>query len=195
MHVTDHAVIRYAQRFHKIENINEEFIRIWINQNPDLYEKYKKIIEESFVKESTFLLVEAVFEKSKKNRNKYFVSYEDAIIFVTDISAKTIITLYHVDYKIKQEDSVKILKLFVDNIDHVIKEQQMFLLNKSEAFKNIDKQRELLSAEKLSLESRLRTIEIEEKELQLKSDNIRNTEREYETKVDYLYRKILQKKI
>lgn len=195
MHVTDHAVIRYAQRFHKIENINEEFIRIWINQNPDLYEKYKKIIEESFVKESTFLLVEGVFEKSKKNRNKYFVSYEDAIIFVTDISAKTIITLYHVDYKIKQEDSVKILKLFVDNIDHVIKEQQMFLLNKSEAFKNIDKQRDLLSAEKLSLESRLRTIEIEEKELQLKSDNIRNTEREFETKVDYLYRKILQQKI
>ena len=195
MHVTDHAVIRYAQRFHKIENINEEFIRIWINQNPDLYEKYKRTIEESFVKESTFLLVEGVFEKSKKNRNKYFVSYEDAIIFVTDISAKTIITLYHVDYKIKQEDSVKILKLFVDNIDHVLKEQQMFLLNKTEAFKNIDKQRDLLSAEKLSIESRLRTIEIEEKELQLKSDNIRNTEREFETKVDYLYRKILQQKI
>ena len=195
MHVTDHAVIRYAQRFYKIENINEEFIRIWINQNPDLYEKYKRTIEESFVKESTFLLVEGVFEKSKKNRNKYFVSYEDAIIFVTDISAKTIITLYHVDYKIKQEDSVKILKLFVDNIDHVLKEQQMFLLNKTEAFKNIDKQRDLLSAEKLSIESRLRTIEIEEKELQLKSDNIRNTEREFETKVDYLYRKILQQKI
>ena len=195
MHVTDHAVIRYAQRFHKIENINEEFIRIWINQNSDLYEKYKKTIVDSFIKESTFLLVEGVFEKSKKNRNKYFVSYEDAIIFVTDISAKTIITLYHVDYKIKQEDSVKILKLFVDNIDHTLKEQQVFLQNKTEAFKNIDKQRDLLSAEKLSLEARLRTIEIEEKELQLKSDNIRNTEREYETKVDYLYRKILQQKI
>lgn len=44
MKVSDHAIIRYAQRFHHIENINEEFIKIWMNQNPDLYSRYKKEI-------------------------------------------------------------------------------------------------------------------------------------------------------
>ena len=191
INITDHAVVRYAQRFHNVDTINEDYIKIWINQNDDLYLKYKEELLKLWQNKDKIFLVEGVFEKSKKNRNKYYISHDYSVIFITDTIDTTIITVYIVNYNMRNEHNTEIIKIFIKEISMTLEDQKDFLNRKSILYKEIDEKRSVLKGEKSYLESRLRAIELEERSLNVESEKIANTEKEYENKVEYLYRKII----
>ena len=195
MKVSDHAIIRYAQRFHHIENINEEFIKIWINQNPDLYSRYKKEILEMWNNEERKFLTEGIFEKSKKNKNQYYVSHDHSLIFITDIDCTIIITIYNVDFQLHKENNAAMLKVLLDDVDLLLREQNEFLKQKSELYRSIDEKKALVKAEKNMLENRLATLLVEEKQLNLESEKLANKEKDFESRVEFLYRKIIGQRI
>ena len=195
MKVSDHAIIRYAQRFHHIENINEEFIKIWINQNPDLYSRYKKEILEMWNNEERKFLTEGIFEKSKKNKNQYYVSHDHSSIFITDIDCTIIITIYNVDFQLQKENNAAMLKVLLDDVDLLIKERNEFLKQKSELYSAIDEKKAMIKSEKNMLENRLATLLVEEKQLNLESEKLANKEKDFESRVEFLYRKIIGQRI
>lgn len=195
MKVSDHAIIRYAQRFHHIENINEEFIKIWINQNPDLYSRYKKEILEMWNNEERKFLTEGIFEKSKKNKNQYYVSHDHSSIFITDIDCTIIITIYNVDFQLHKENNAAMLKVLLDDVDLLIKERNEFLKQKSELYSAIDEKKAMIKSEKNMLENRLATLLVEEKQLNLESEKLANKEKDFESRVEFLYRKIIGQRI
>ncbi len=195
MKVSDHAIIRYAQRFHHIENINEEFIKIWINQNPDLYSRYKKEILEMWNNEERKFLTEGIFEKSKKNKNQYYVSHDHSLIFITDIDCTIIITIYNVDFQLHKENNAAMLKVLLDDVDLLIKERNEFLKQKSELYSAIDEKKAMIKSEKNMLENRLATLLVEEKQLNLESEKLANKEKDFESRVEFLYRKIIGQRI
>ena len=195
MKVSDHGIIRYAQRFHHIENINEEFIKIWINQNPDLYSRYKKEILEMWSNEERKFLTEGIFEKSKKNKNQYYVSHDHSLIFITDIDCTIIITIYNVDFQLHKENNAAMLKVLLDDVDLLLREQNEFLKQKSELYRSIDEKKALVKAEKNMLENRLATLLVEEKQLNLESEKLANKEKDFESRVEFLYRKIIGQRI
>ncbi len=195
MKVSDHAIIRYAQRFHHIENINEEFIKIWINQNPDLYSRYKKEILEMWNNEERKFLTEGIFEKSKKNKNQYYVSHDHSLIFITDIDCTIIITIYNVDFQLHKENNAAMLKVLLDDVDLLIKERNEFLKQKSELYSAIDEKKAMIKSEKNMLENRLATLLVEEKQLNLESEKLANKEKDFESRVEFLHRKIIGQRI
>ncbi len=195
MKVSDHAIIRYAQRFHHIENINEEFIKIWINQNPDLYSRYKKEILEMWNNEERKFLTEGIFEKSKKNKNQYYVSHDHSLIFITDIDCTVIITIYNVDFQLHKENNAAMLKVLLDDVDLLIKERNEFLKQKSELYSAIDEKKAMIKSEKNMLENRLATLLVEEKQLNLESEKLANKEKDFESRVEFLHRKIIGQRI
>ena len=195
MKVSDHGIIRYAQRFHHIENINEEFIKIWINQNPDLYSRYKKEILEMWNNEERKFLTEGIFEKSKKNKNQYYVSHDHSLIFITDIDCTVIITIYNVDFQLHKENNAAMLKVLLDDVDLLIKERNEFLKQKSELYSAIDEKKAMIKSEKNMLENRLATLLVEEKQLNLESEKLANKEKDFESRVEFLHRKIIGQRI
>lgn len=195
MKVSDHAIIRYAQRFHHIENINEEFIKIWINQNPDLYSRYKKEILEMWNNEERKFLTEGIFEKSKKNKNQYYVSHDHSLIFITDVDCTIIITIYNVDFQLHKENNAAMLKVLLDDVNLLLREQNEFLKQKSELYRSIDEKKALVKAEKNMLENRLATLLVEEKQLNLESEKLANKEKDFESRVEFLHRKIIGQRI
>lgn len=195
MKVSDHAIIRYAQRFHHIENINEEFIKIWINQNPDLYSRYKKEILEMWNNENKRFLVEGVFEKTKKNKNRYYASHDYSLVFITDLKPEIIITIYNVDFQLHTENNAAMFKILLDDVNLLLQEQHNFLKEKSNLYKDIDNKKEDIKREKRMLENRMNILTIDEKQLNLESERIANQEKEFEAKIDFLYKKIIGQRI
>lgn len=195
MKVSDHAIIRYAQRFHHIENINEEFIKIWINQNPDLYSRYKKEILEMWNNENKRFLVEGVFEKTKKNKNRYYASHDYSLVFITDINSEIIITIYNVDFQLHAENNAAIFKILLNDVNLLLQEQHHFLKEKSNLYKDIDDKKASIKREKAMLENRINLLTIDEKQLNLESEKIANQEKEFEAKIDFLYKKIIGQRI
>ena len=178
--VTLHGDYRYAERIKNEPFINQQSYTAWAKIESELAEKYKlELIED--LRDSKFLC-KGVFSKDEQVNN-YFINKDKMIVFALDSSAKSVLTLFKVDYGFGDKVNRIAMNELLKEVEKLKKDKYKFIEKKEKEIDGMDRSARLIEEEIKLLESKIRVLETQKEITQTQIDNYHSTVSNYSEEI------------
>ena len=189
MNITDHALMRWAQRIEEDHISSQVAFKDWKALNPEKVVQYEKDLREAFKKAE--YLTEGIYDDKKRQLAVFHIDKEELLLYIVSKEGN-LITLYDVDFGASKIRNRKILKEFLDEISEQEKDRIEFESKKSEELKELGRKKETLEMEKAELREKLNLVESEQGLLNKQIETTRNRGQVLDTHIKNMYRKIIK---
>ncbi len=188
MTITDHAIMRYAQRC-KQEPVYQEIFKSWKQSNPEKLAEYEKEIREKYKKAK--FLVSGKYDRAQNQSNFYLLNDEN-LIFVTNVDNLILLTLYELDYGVAKDGNNVILNLLLRELDNLKNKKKEYEDLKADKLKGYDREKKTLEMRKAGLKAELQEIETKQKLINKDIEFANNRAKTIESGIENTYRKIVR---
>ncbi len=189
MNITDHALMRWAQRIEEDHISSQVAFKDWKALNPEKVVQYEKDLREAFKKAE--YLTEGIYDDKKRQLAVFHIDKEELLLYIVSKEGN-LITLYDVDFGASKIRNRKILNEFLDEISEQEKEYQEFESKKSKELKELGRKKETLEMEKTELREKLNLVESEQGLLNKQIETTRNRGQVLDRHIKNMYRKIIK---
>ena len=189
MNITDHALMRWAQRIEEDHISSQVAFKDWKALNPEKVIQYEKDLREAFKRAE--YLTEGIYDGKKKEYSKFYIDKENMLLYVVSME-DNLVTLYYIEFVTNKRGNKTILKEFLGEILEKEKEQQEFESKKEEELKELGRKKETLEMEKTELREKLNLLESEQGLLNKQIETTRNRGQVLDTHIKNMYRKIIK---
>ena len=188
LNVTDHALMRYAQRFEGEQISSDSVFREWKKSNIDKVEKYEKALRILF--QSAKFLTEGKYDKNGRISSFYIVE-EERVCFVYDKKQQNIVTVYFIDFGMTEEENSQMLAIFLNFISNTKVEKEEFELKWSEELTQLKRKSSALEIEKNEYREKIKKLESEQQLINKQIEFSGNKSKTYDAKLQNVYKKII----
>lgn len=188
MNITDHALMRWAQRIEEDHISSQVAFKDWKALNPEKVIQYEKDLREAFKRAE--YLTEGVYD-NKKQLSKFYIDKESLLLYVVGKDGN-MVTLYDIDFGMSRVRNKNILVEILGEILEKEKEQQEFERKKDEEFKELERRRKTIEMEKEELREKLGLLESDQGLINKQIENIRNKGKVLDMHIKNTYRKIIK---
>ena len=188
MNITDHALMRWAQRIEEDHISSQVVFKDWKALNPEKVIQYEKDLREAFKRAE--YLTEGVYD-NKKQLSKFYIDKESLLLYVVGKDGN-MVTLYDVDFGMSRVRNKNILVEILGEISEKEKEQQEFEQKKDEELKELERKRKTIEMEKDELREKLGLLESDQGLINKQIENTRNKGKVLDMHIKNTYRKIIK---
>ena len=188
MNITDHALMRWAQRIEEDHISSQVAFKDWKALNPEKVIQYEKDLRESFKRAE--YLTEGVYD-NKKQLSKFYIDKEGLLLYVVGKDGN-MVTLYDIDFGMSRVRNKNILVEILGEILEKEKEQQEFEGKKDEELKELERKRKTIEMEKDELREKLGLLESDQGLINKQIENTRNKGKVLDMHIKNTYRKIIK---
>ena len=188
MNITDHALMRWAQRIEEDHISSQVVFKDWKALNSDKVIQYEKDLREAFKRAE--YLTEGVYD-NKKQLSKFYIDKEGLLLYVVGKDGN-MVTLYDIDFGMSRIRNKNILVEILGEIVEKEKEQQEFEMKKDEELKELGRRKETLEMEKEELREKLGLLESDQGLINKQIENTRNKSKVLDMHIKNTYRKIVK---
>ena len=188
MNITDHALMRWAQRIEEDHISSQVAFKDWKVLNPDKVIQYEKDLREAFKRAE--YLTEGVYD-NKKQLSKFYIDKEGLLLYVVGKDGN-MVTLYDIDFGMSRVRNKNILVEILGEISEKVKEQQEFEGKKDEELKELERKRKTIEMEKDELREKLGLLESDQGLINKQIENTRNKSKVLDMHIKNTYRKIIK---
>ena len=188
MNITDHALMRWAQRIEEDHISSQVVFKDWKVLNPDKVIQYEKDLREAFKRAE--YLTEGVYD-NKKHLSKFYIDKEGLLLYVVGKDGN-MVTLYDIDFGMSRVRNKNILVEILGEILEKEKEQQEFERKKDEELKELERKRKTIEMEKDELREKLGLLELDQGLINKQIENTRNQGKVLDMHIKNTYRKIIK---
>ena len=189
MNITDHALMRWAQRIEEDHISSQVAFKDWKALNPEKAIQYERDLREAFKRAE--YLTEGIYDDKKRQLAVFHIDKEELLLYIVSKEGN-LITLYDVDFGASKIRNRKILNEFLDEISEQEKEYQEFESKKSKELKELGRKKETLEMEKAELREKLNLVESEQGLLNKQIETTRNRGQVLDRHIKNMYRKIIK---
>ena len=189
MNITDHALMRWAQRKEEDHISSQVAFKDWKALNPEKVIQYEKDLREVFKRAE--YLTEGIYDDKKRQLAVFHIDKEELLLYILSKEGN-LITLYDVDFGASKERNKKILKEFLDEISEQEKDWVEFESKRAEELKELGRKKETLEMEKTELREKLNLVESEQGLLNKQIETTRNRGQVLDRHIKNMYRKIIK---
>ena len=189
MNITDHALMRWAQRIEEDHISSQVAFKDWKALNPEKVIQYEKDLREVFKRAE--YLTEGIYDDKKRQLAVFHIDKEELLLYIVSKEGN-LITLYDVDFGASKNRNRKILKEFLDEISEQEKDWVEFESKRAEELKELGRKKETLEMEKAELREKLNLVESEQGLLNKQIETTRNRGQVLDTHIKNMYRKIIK---
>ncbi len=189
MNITDHALMRWAQRIEEDHISSQVAFKDWKALNPEKVVQYEKDLREAFKKAE--YLTEGIYDDKKRQLAVFHIDKEELLLYIVSKEGN-LITLYDVDFGASKIRNRKILKEFLDEISEQEKDRIEFESKRAEELKELGRKKETLEMEKAELREKLNLVESEQGLLNKQIETTRNRGQVLDRHIKNMYRKIIK---
>ncbi|MCP1226465.1 hypothetical protein [Sebaldella sp. S0638] len=189
MNITDHALMRWAQRIEEDHISSQVAFKDWKALNPEKVTQYEKDLREAFKKAE--YLTEGIYDDRKKEYSKFYIDKEAMLLYVVS-TEDNLVTLYYIEFVTNKAGNKNILQEFLTEILEKEKEQEEFESKKAEELKELGRRKETLEMEKKELREKLNLLESEQGLLNKQIETTRNRGQVLGMHIKNMYRKIIK---
>ena len=172
MNITDHALMRWAQRKEEDHISSQVAFKDWKALNPEKVIQYEKDLREVFKRAE--YLTEGIYDDKKRQLAVFHIDKEELLLYIVSKEGN-LITLYDVDFGASKNRNRKILKEFLDEISEQEKDWVEFESKRAEELR-----------EKINL------LESEQGLLNKQIETTRNRGQVLDRHIKNMYRKIIK---
>ena len=188
MNITDHALMRWAQRIEEDHISSQVAFKDWKVLNPDKVIQYEKDLREAFKRAD--YLTEGVYD-NKKQLSKFYIDKVGLLLYVIGKDGN-MVTLYDIDFGMSRIRNKNILVEILGEILEKEKEQQEFERKKDEELKELERKRKTIEMEKDELREKLGLLESDQGLINKQIENTRNKGKVLDMHIKNTYRKIIK---
>ena len=188
MNITDHALMRWAQRIEEDHISSQVAFKDWKALNPEKVIQYEKELREAFKRAE--YLTEGVYD-NKKQLSKFYIDKEGLLLYVVGKDGN-MVTLYDIDFGMSRVRNKNILVEILGEISEKEKEQQEFEQKKDEELKELERKRKTIEMEKDELREKLGLLESDQGLINKQIENTRNKGKVLDMHIKNTYRKIIK---
>ena len=188
MNITDHALMRWAQRIEEDHISSQVAFKDWKALNPEKVIQYEKDLREAFKRAE--YLTEGVYD-NKKQLSKFYIDKEGLLLYVVGKDGN-MVTLYDIDFGMSRVRNKNILVEILGEISEKEKEQQEFEQKKDEELKELGRKRQTIEMEKDELREKLGSLESDQGLINKQIENTRNKGKVLDMHIKNTYRKIIK---
>ena len=188
MNITDHALMRWAQRIEEDHISSQVAFKDWKALNPEKVIQYEKDLREAFKRAE--YLTEGVYD-NKKQLSKFYIDKEGLLLYVVGKDGN-MVTLYDIDFGMSRVRNKNILVEILGEILEKEKEQQEFERKKDEELKELERKRKTIEMEKDKLREKLGLLESDQGLINKQIENTRNKGKVLDMHIKNTYRKIIK---
>ena len=188
MNITDHALMRWAQRIEEDHISSQVVFKDWKVLNPDKVIQYEKDLREAFKRAE--YLTEGVYD-NKKQLSKFYIDKEGLLLYVVGKDGN-MVTLYDINFGMSRVRNKNILVEILGEILEKEKEQQEFERKKDEELKELERKRKTIEMEKDELREKLGLLELDQGLINKQIENTRNQGKVLDMHIKNTYRKIIK---
>ena len=188
MNITDHALMRWAQRIEEDHISSQVVFKDWKVLNPDKVIQYEKDLREAFKRAE--YLTEGVYD-NKKQLSKFYIDKEGLLLYVVGKDGN-MVTLYDINFGMSRVRNKNILVEILGEILEKEKEQQEFERKKDEELKELERKRKTIEMEKDELREKLGLLESDQGLINKQIENTRNKSKVLDMHIKNTYRKIIK---
>ncbi len=189
MNITDHALMRWAQRIEEEHISSQVAFKDWKALNPEKAIQYEKDLREAFKKAE--YLTEGIYDDRKKEYSKFYIDKEAMLLYVVS-TEDNLVTLYYIEFVTNKAGNKNILQEFLTEILEKEKEQEEFESKKAEELKELGRRKETLEMQKKELREKLNLLESEQGLLNKQIETTRNRGQVLDRHIKNMYRKIIK---
>ena len=189
MNITDHALMRWAQRIEEDHISSQVAFKDWKALNPEKVIQYEKDLRAAFKKAE--YLTEGIYDDKKRQLAVFYIDKEKLLLYILSKEGN-LITLYDVDFGASKNRNRKILNEFLDEISEQEKKRIEFESKRAEELKELGRKKETLEMEKTELREKLNLLESEQGLLNKQIETTRNRGQVLDTHIKNMYRKIIK---
>ena len=188
MNITDHALMRWAQRIEEDHISSQVAFKDWKALNPEKVIQYEKDLREAFKRAE--YLTEGVYD-NKKQLSKFYIDKEGLLLYVVGKDGN-MVTLYDINFGMSRVRNKNILVEILGEILEKEKEQQEFERKKDEELKELERKRKTIEMEKDELREKLGLLESDQGLINKQIENTRNKGKVLDMHIKNTYRKIIK---
>ena len=188
MNITEHALMRWAQRIEEDHISSQVVFKDWKALNPEKVIQYEKDLREAFKRAE--YLTEGVYD-NKKQLSKFYIDKEGLLLYVVGKDGN-MVTLYDIDFGMSRVRNKNILVEILGEILEKEKEQQEFEGKKDEELKELERKRKTIEMEKDELREKLGLLESDQGLINKQIENTRNKSKVLDMHIKNTYRKIIK---
>ena len=188
MNITDHALMRWAQRIEEDHISSQVAFKDWKALNPEKVIQYEKDLREAFKRAE--YLTEGVYD-NKKQLSKFYIDKEGLLLYVVGKDGN-MVTLYDINFGMSRVRNKNILVEILGEISEKEKEQQEFEQKKDEELKELERKRKTIEMEKDELREKLGLLESDQGLINKQIENTRNKGKVLDMHIKNTYRKIIK---
>ena len=188
MNITDHALMRWAQRIEEDHISSQVVFKDWKVLNPDKVIQYEKDLREAFKRAE--YLTEGVYD-NKKQLSKFYIDKEGLLLYVVGKDGN-MVTLYDINFGMSRVRNKNILVEILGEILEKEKEQQEFEKKKDEEKKELERKRKKKKKKKDELREKLGLLESDQGLINKQIENTRNKGKVLDMHIKNTYRKIIK---
>ena len=189
MNITDHALMRWAQRKEEDHISSQVAFKDWKALNPEKVIQYEKDLREVFKRAE--YLTEGIYDDKKRQLAVFHIDKEELLLYIVSKEGN-LITLYDVDFGASKNRNRKILKEFLDEISEQEKYWVEFESKRAEELKELGRRKETLEIEKAELREKINLLESEQGLLNKQIETTRNRGQVLDRHIKNMYRKIIK---
>ena len=189
MNITDHALMRWAQRIEEDHISSQVAFKDWKALNPEKVIQYEKDLRAAFKKAE--YLTEGIYDDKKRQLAVFHIDKEELLLYIVSKEGN-LITLYDVDFGASKNRNRKILNEFLDEISEQEKKRIEFESKRAEELKELGRKKETLEMEKTELREKLNLLESEQGLLNKQIETTRNRGQVLDRHIKNIYRKIIK---
>ena len=189
MNITDHALMRWAQRKEEDHISSQVAFKDWKALNPEKVIQYEKDLREVFKRAE--YLTEGIYDDKKRQLAVFYIDKEKLLLYILSKEGN-LMTLYDVDFGASKIRNRKILKEFLDEISEQEQERIEFESKRAEELKELGRKKETLEMEKTELREKLNLVESEQGLLNKQIETTRNRGQVLDRHIKNMYRKIIK---
>ena len=189
MNITDHALMRWAQRIEEDHISSQVAFKDWKALNPGKAIQYERDLREAFKRAE--YLTEGIYDDKKRQLAVFHIDKEELLLYIVSKEGN-LITLYDVDFGASKNRNRKILKEFLEEISEQEKERTEFESKKAEELKELGRKKGTLEIEKTELREKLNLVESEQGLLNKQIETTRNRGQVLDRHIKNMYRKIIK---
>ena len=189
MNITDHALMRWAQRKEEDHISSQVAFKDWKALNPEKVIQYEKDLRAAFKKAE--YLTEGIYDDKKRQLAVFYIDKEKLLLYILSKEGN-LMTLYDVDFGASKIRNRKILKEFLDEISEQEQERIEFESKRAEELKELGRKKETLEMEKTELREKLNLVESEQGLLNKQIETTRNRGQVLDRHIKNIYRKIIK---
>ena len=188
MNITEHALMRWAQRIEEDHISSQVTFKDWKALNPEKVIQYEKDLREAFKRAD--YLTEGVYD-NKKQLSKFYIDKVGLLLYVIGKDGN-MVTLYDIDFGMSRIRNKNILVEILGEILEKEKEQQEFERKKDEELKELERKRKTIEMEKDELREKLGLLELDQGLINKQIENTRNQGKVLDMHIKNTYRKIIK---